>query len=378
MYYGYIMKENILLAGSYKDAIFFELLREGFISDGINSTSYYDAKLKRMDKKITNRYRNHIYESILIYDKIGIAPSDLPYNYDYCGMAALKNIRFESATNDCLHGNQHYYVPYIDYDYYEYIKPFLQVALLKVLRNYHSCRDIQDLILGELKITQKGFSTYILKFLFEENAGKYIGDLVDTILQKLKYSDLRDIYGDFLFRLLKQVISISWHIRYYLDYSAETESGILGNDYIGGCVLRNSRIRSAAYKILKVEHHKLIGYLPKFNSIRETVEYKEKYKRSVKTFGSVLTELEWTLAIDGREQTIRKAEKDLTLALKSLKSVEKNKVSKFITLISVPIGIAELLLNSSFIGLTISSLGLLNEIRNEQVKKKNYWLMLIR
>ena len=130
---------------------------------------------------------------------------------------------------------------------------------------------------------------------------------------------MRDLYGDFLFRLLKQVISISWHIRYYLDYSAETESGILGNDYIGGCVLRNSRIRSAAYKILKVEHHKLIGYLPKFNSIRETVEYKEKYKRSVKTFGSVLTELEWTLAIDGREQTIRKAEKDLTFSFKVFK-----------------------------------------------------------
>ncbi len=373
------MKENILFAGPYKDAIFFELLREGFISDGINPKSHYEEKLKRMDKKVTDKFRNHIYESILIYDHIGITPG-VPYSHDYKGMAALKNIRFEGATNDCLDDDYHLYVPFIDVDYYEYIKPFLQDSLLKLLRSYHQMRDIQDIVLQKLKMTQKAFSTYILRLLFEENnCGKYINYLVDDMLtQEQKDSDLRDLYADFLFRLLKQVISISWHIRFYLDYSAETESGILGNEYIGGCVLRNSSIRSSAYKILKVEHHRLLGYLPKFNSIRDTVEYKEKYKSNVKTFRTVLTELEWTLAIDGREQAIKKATSDLGLALKSLKCVEKNIVSKFITVMSVPIGIAECILNSSFVGLTISSLGLLNEIRNEYVKKKNNWLMLIR
>jgi hypothetical protein len=81
----------------------------------------------------------------------------------------------------------------------------------------------------------------------------------------------------------------------------------------------------------------------------------------------------------GKDAAILKAAEDIKKANKDLlKNSKYEAVSKWSTYLSLPVGTAESLLGGSYIGLTISGVTMLNQLRLDINKRKNNWINVVR
>lgn len=134
-----------------------------------------------------------------------------------------------------------------------------------------------------------------------------------------------------------------------------------------------------AYKILKCEYANIIGTLPHMSSIEEALSLKEKRKNDIKNLREVICNLEDVLKAEGKEKTTIKAINDIKKASNALSKCEiVNKIGKWTTLFSVPVGVIEMLLSGGLIGLGISVVGTATCIIDEKIKRNNNWCEVLR
>lgn len=159
--------------------------------------------------------------------------------------------------------------------------------------------------------------------------------------------------------------------------STENDAIITGLDIaINECIQRN--VKSECYSVLKIAFEDIIGPLPIFSSLREVMEFKDKYGSSIKTLKDELCNIEYLLR-NNEPEAINKAKHDVELSAKAVRRNSKyNKPLKWLTYASFPIGIAENLLNSSFLGLALSGAGFVLQLACDYSDRKNNWIFLLR
>ena len=89
--------------------------------------------------------------------------------------------------------------------------------------------------------------------------------------------------------------------------------------------------------------------------------------------------MENVLRTEGREKAIIEAANDVRKASSALSKCEKvNKIGKWTTLLSVPMGVAEMLLGGGIGGFGLSVIGTATYLINEMIKRNNSWCEVVR
>ena len=174
------------------------------------------------------------------------------------------------------------------------------------------------------------------------------------------------------------------YLCWQLDISLKNDSYIINSEYDLskiGCDIYSKDINTQhkAYEIIKLECSKTIGNLPYMNNLSDVLTLKEKRKTDIKNLREVLCNLETVIKEQGTEKAVIKAANDVQKAAKSLsKGNTLSDVGKWLTLISVPITVAEILYNlpptSSLI--TVCGAGIC--LYEQFYKNKGGWCEVVR
>jgi hypothetical protein len=172
--------------------------------------------------------------------------------------------------------------------------------------------------------------------------------------------------------------SLCWHLK----LSSQSDAKMLNNEFHLakiGCKSFIADIGSTlkAYKLLKSQIVKIdcgeaIGKLPALNTLSDVLSAKEKYARDIYNLKSAISELERVMREEGTEKAIIKASSDITKAAASLsKKSSTNKIGKWTSVLSIPVGVAGFLIGGAPLtigGLSLSVLGISTLFRYIQNK----------
>lgn len=134
-----------------------------------------------------------------------------------------------------------------------------------------------------------------------------------------------------------------------------------------------------SYQILRLSVEALIGTLPRLQSLEDVLRLKDKRQRDIQRLRSVLNEIEHALR-EGKRQALNKAEREVRQAsLELARGNTLDKVSKWTTYISLPVGIIEACFGFPPIaGLTLGFIGTATTLSADVAKAKNGWLQVVR
>ncbi len=134
-----------------------------------------------------------------------------------------------------------------------------------------------------------------------------------------------------------------------------------------------------SYQILRVSYERLIGTLPKLDSIKQVLQTKEKRARDIRRLRLVINEIEDDLRT-GRRQALKKAEKEIRQASYELACGNRNeKLAEWVAYFPVPVCIIEELLHFEPIAsLGLGIVGTAAILSAKTAKARNGWLQVVR
>ena len=383
------MKNSIILPKEYKNIFLFELRKSGLIKPKDNTNLDIWSKRDNYENLLYRRrykLKQNLFQMILLYDELVVQYCDSDFDYE-----KIKSI-----------GNFKLYLPedYYSFDpvkqennslYAYYLKP----AMFKVLKNglkpyfeVGSSKISYNEIVSELYDTifkiKNDISKETIEFIrsseriYKLRNWEYIDELKKHNASKVL------IENGFLAEI------VTWfHIIYYrlclqLKISSENESFIVNSEFQLskiGCEIYEENINTymEAYKIIKCECANIIGALPHMDNIQDVILLKKERKNDIKNLQEVIGNLENVLRTEGREQAILKAANDVKKAADSLaKHKTVCKIGEWTTLLSVPIGIAEMLLGGGFGGMGLSIIGAATCLIDKKIERDNSWCEIVR
>lgn len=384
------MKSSIILPSNYEKIFMIEARKSGLIKhieiDYISDYKYIDQYDEQMLNKCYKMKRN-LFQMILLYDEIIIQSFDPSYEYE-----SIKN-----AGNFKIYSFDDFY--YYDASnqennslYAEYLKPAILKYLKKEIKSYFEFR-------SNGKVSYNRMISEIYDFLFKISNDMSIETMKLLELNEIAYK-LKNIKNINRMRALNAPITltdqmfwteiVNWFVSIYdqlcwqLKISSEQEAYIVNSEFELskiGCDVYEENINTymEAYKILKCEYANIIGTLPHMESIEEALSLKEKRKNDIKNLREVICNLEDVLKTEGKEKATIKAINDIKKASTALSKGEiVNKIGKWTTLFSVPVGVIEMVLSGGLIGLGISAVGTATCVIDEIIKRNNSWCEILR
>lgn len=385
------MRNSIIIPAKFDDIFRMEAKKSGLIKLNEEKEREYMESApsminleSRLEKKYARWYktRQKLFQMILLYDEIIIPTAAPQYYYD----------ELENAGNFTIYSLEDFfhYRPMLEEEHIFYAK-YLKPAILPVLK-----KEYKELF----PILEKGVSlNSILSNLYDCVLGITSEMNLSTVLSiegnkeafKTASNHRLDSYftngikdKEFYIELFLSIIPMYEELCWELDISLKNNSYIINSKYELskiGCDIYSKDIKTQhkAYEIIKLECSKTIGNLPHMNNLTDVLTLKEKRKTDIKNLREVLNNLETVIKEQGTEKAVIKAANDVQKAAKSLsKGNTLADVGKWLTLISVPVTVAEILYNlpptSSLI--TVCGAGVcLNEQFN---KNKGGWCEVVR
>lgn len=384
------MRNSIILPLNYEKIFMIEARKSGLIKHievhrdfDYNEIDYYEEEMYRRCYKI----KQNLFQMILLYDELIIQDSDPTYEYKKIeNLGTFKIYSFDDFYN--YNAKEQENNPL----YAEYLKPAILKVLKKQLRHCFEFNNNKKVsyhkMISELYDTIFGISDNISKDtlkLLEMN------EIIYTLKNIKNINELKDLGLSNEFAERRFALEVAgWFILLYnqlcwqLKISSEQDAYIVNSEFQLsqiGCDIYEKNINTymEAYKILKCEYANIIGTLPYISSIEEAILLKEKRKRDIMNLREVIGNLENVFRTEGREKAIIEAINDVRKASSALSKCEKiNKIGKWTTLLSVPMGVAEMLLGGGLIGLGISAVGTATCIIDEKIKRNNSWCEILR
>lgn len=331
--------------------------------------------------KIFKQRIQQVYQNMLLYDTVYLG-QEMGANYWIENTESLNVFKCHENylyPNSNFPNTHHTFslnrrIPAYEAIYLEFLKPFvIPLVYNDLLRcsesnpNHEMCKS-QRAILSADKMNLLQYIELVYDNIFTyANATPY---LVHYYMRHCNYP----AYESWVAALIcgyTETISVN------LQKSTEDNAIITGLDITLSEYIQRD-IKGECYSILKVAFENVIGPLPVFSSLREVMEFKEKYGSNIKSLKNELFNIEYLLR-NNKPEAINKALHDVELSAKAVRRNSKyNKPLKWLTYASFPIGIAETLLNSSFIGLTLSGAGFVLQLACDYSDRKNNWLFLLR
>lgn len=381
------MKNSIIIPEKFEKIFMIEASKEGLISHIDIGENYRECD--ELERELYSRYhqtRQKVFQMLLLYDEI-IFP-DFDPTYEYENLQNEGNFSIYSLDDflqyDPIHEEGHI-------EFSEHVKPAIIPKITKELKKYIILKDdnvsyksiaseIYDIALGRSKKINNNVERIleVNKFMFDLQHQQYFKKMDE--LNAPSVINRNRFYTD----LAQLVISSYERLCWQLEISSNRDAYIINCDYQLskiGCDNYQKDISSYlnSYKILKYECSKIIGNLPKMNSLHDVFEMKEKRKNDIKNLNDVLEQLEYTLKNNGKEQTVIKASNEVKKASDALnKRNDLASVGKWTTLLSVPVSLAEILCGLPPIGLSLSVIGTGTCIVDKIIKRRNGWCEIVR
>ena len=391
-------RDKIILSDFERDALIIQSVKEGFVKYLPRTTGSSEEKYSLLlnDSKLSQRKINNamqkIYPNIILFDEL-IMPSVSGYSFETeilesNGLFKIGEYDKYGIQNDKLLFGDTRLID-IDDEYAYQIKPIIMKILLRVYRK----RDT-ELHLATMKEVEKQRLTL----------PKYLDFMYDFIINRKQFfcdirpSDYLSMIcecedGEFInpprveYNVIKFIIYFINTLVYKLEKSAKDEAVIAGDDFDLQCFCDygtkydyiQKNMSNDCYGLLKIELPDCFKNMPKFNSIAEVLTYRDKKWHDIKRLRNVLAEMEYYIRSGMKDAAINKARNDIEKAVKDMKFNDNyESISRWTTLISLPIGILELYMNSSLIGMSITVLSFLMQIKSDINKRNSEWLYLIK
>jgi len=401
-------RNTLILYGIYEEAFVMKAIQAGYVKrisvDNSyrtrNSASFYIWAHSEIDTDsfyTKNPYQSRILQMFLIYDKVIIVDPSIVFDYDLLtktdfvevrrSVDSIDNYRFIITTNLT--------VPETDQRTKEiasYLKPLVVEYLLKHFkgmniscgiskRRFFSC--LYDFVYS-LEIDQSPEkSLFIIQnflgILSQEEYDHYRRGKQDSYLSR---ETIEKLYKNMFIteccnglRILATLLGLSFKEKGILSQNAFEMRGKKTNKFPE----LHHKTTLDAYQIVRISFENAIGCLPRLRSIEDVLRLKEKRSRDIKRLRSILNEIESSLR-EGKKTAIKSAENSIKKAANDLAWGNKiEKVSKWITCLSLPIGIIELLLSiPPATGLATSFVGSALTLQAENIERQNGWLQVIR
>ncbi len=333
------------------------------------------------------KVKQNLFQMILLYDELIIQDSDPAYEYN-----KIENIgNFKIYTFDDFY-NYNAREQENNSLYAEYLKPAILAVLKKELKPYfevsYNKKVSYKKMISELYDVFLGIRDYISKDTMELIE---LNEMVYKLRNRNNINRLKNLgfpndiaEGRFAIELANWFELFYYQLCWQLKISSEQDAYIVNSEFQLskiGCDIYEENINAYmdAYKILKCECANIIGTLPHICSIEEAILLKEKRKNDIKNLREVVGNLENVLRNEGKEKAIIKATSDVKKASAALSKREKvNKIGMWTTLLSVPMGIAEMLLGGGIGGLGLSVIGTSTCLIDEKIKRNNSWCEIVR
>lgn len=384
------MKNSIILPLNYQKIFMTEARKCDLITPIEIDTAPNIREFEQYEDEIYKRcYRikQNLFQMILLYDELIIPDFDPVYEYDK--LNNMDNFKIYSFDD-------YYYYDAIHEEnnslYAEYLKPAILKLLKKQLKLYFE-------VSNSRKVSYNKMISELYDYIFEisDHISKDTMELLELNellykqknkknIERLKKLNLPNelTEGAFVTRLVNLITFYYNQLCWQLKISTEQEAYIVNSEFQLskiGCDIYEKNINTYmdAYKILKCECSNVIGTLPHIKSIEDAILLKEKRRNDIKNLREVINNLENVLRFEGREKAVIRAANDVKKASSALSKCEKvNKIGKWTTLFSVPMGIAEMLIGGGFGGLGLSVIGAATCLIDEKIKKNNNWCEVTR
>lgn len=381
------MKNSLIIPGKFEEIFMLEAKKSGLIKHidvGVDTSEFDNWK-----EKLFSRYyksRQSLFQMILLYDDL-IIPSADP-EYDYSALNKRGNFSIYSFDDylqyDPIHMESHA-------EFSHYLKPALIPHLAKELKEYfvyeepklrlaQVVSDLYDVILGLKDDLNKEVNEFLEfnKIIFDIRHMQYFRKMDE--LQAPSVINRNRFFTDITYLIISNYERLCWELEISTNKNAhimncEYKLAKIGYENFDTSI--NTYLES--YKILRCELSKLIGTLPKLDSLDEVFELKEQRKSDINNLKEVLNQLEYVLKNEGKERAIIEASHDVQKAAESLS--KRNKVAsvgKWTTLFSVPISVLEIAKGLPPIGLALSAIGTGVCVADEFFKKKGGWCEVVR
>lgn len=384
------MKNSIILPLNYEKIFMMEARKSGLIKHkeiyDAHDLSYFDHQEDILYKKCY-KVKQNLFQMILLYDELIIQDSDPTYEYNEIeNMGNFKIYPFDDFYyyNASQQENNALYAEYLKPAIFKLLKkelePYFEVKYNKRISYNKLISELYDFIFdicngiskNTMELLKLNEVAYKLRNRENINRMKNLG--APNILTEGRFAT--DIVG--WFRLFYD--QLCWQLK----ISSEQDAYIVNSEFQLskiGCDIYEENINTYmdAYKILKCECANIIETLPHICSIEEAILLKEKRKNDIKNLREVISNLENILRTEGREKAIIEAANDVRKASSALSKCEKvNKIGKWTTLLSVPMGIAEMLLGGGIGGFGLSVIGTATCLIDEKIKRDNSWCEIVR
>ena len=371
------MKNSIILSGRYGKVFLLNALKCGYGS--LIDDSFSDLLLHDESLFLNRRMNQKIFQLFMLHDEFIVPDFDLPCQFN--ALMNVVNVEIIDVESFITYSDDEHILPKLDDEYAQYIKPTIVNWLTKNAASFYNYRDEKISIRKYYNSLYDGFYKLSDKYkdidhIWELNAKRF------HVFQKSKMAEPDMVPNDYRKFYLVNIMSLLAitinELIWNLETGMQKDSTIVGSDMLLSGEKKNTNLHSA-YQILKVEHNKILPRLPSFDNFSEVVKFKETRRSDIKRLRNVLSELESVLRNDGRADAILKAERDVMAAHKELtENIPLEKVLRWTTYLSLPIGIAELALYGSFVGLSISGAGFLTQMSADINVRRNNWLNVIR
>lgn len=374
------MRNSIILPFNYEKIFVIEAKKSGLIKpkeicdDSSLSEIYHEDEIYNR----CYRTRQNLFQMILLYDELIMQDFDAAYDFNKINsFGHFKIYPFEDF----------YYFDAVNHEdnslYAEYLKPAMLKCLKKGSKDFFESKNNK-------KVSYSKLISELYDYIFgvSDNISENAMQLLKLNEKKyeLKYLDAPPEFTEMGFETELNAVFTGFYdlLCWELKISTEHEAYIVNSEFQLskiGCDIYEENINTYldAYKILKCECANIIGTLPHMCSIEDAILLKQKRKKDIKNLREVIDNLENVLRSEGREKAIIKAVEDVKKASTALSKCERvNRIGKWTTLFSVPVGVIEMLLGGGFGGLGLSVIGTATCLIDEKIKKNNGWCEVIR
>lgn len=392
------MRSSIILPNNLETLFIYEAEKSGLVKSLYNPANdlYDESEIvaaniyykQWLDSKILDR--QNLFRTLLLFDDVIL--SNVTQNYDYdalikTGMFSLFYME-DALESDPIHQDGHI-------EYATHLKPAILPVFENDIRAYFKCgqaidgftnfvSDLYDCILLKKRIPAKHRSFIELnKGFFDMRNRKNIerfqsefGDIPDVLTSKQRF------FTDISALLCVLYESLCWQ----LEISSKKDAAIIDCDFKLaniGCEEFTKDVTDGmeAYNILRVECGKLIGSLPKIDSIQEVFRLKEKRRNDIHNLKQELSRLEYEIRNGNSKKAIEIAAKDITKASKALsKGNVVSRITKWTNVFSIPIGVASLFMEKPQVSIgagILSVVGKTSSFLETTIQDKNKWFEII-
>lgn len=321
-------------------------------------------------------HKRNVLQMFLLYDKIILF--DIPPMEDYTLLKATGFVEVEeNIAKDALLNKYDYLI-----QNKEYMIANRDLIVDNIFNNLHYSSD--NIFYKRLKKEKLPLRRF-LTALYDMNFGELHNDPSSTndyyiILNKIFENKTKDgnMFRNTWPHALKSEVCSYLRI---LEMSSNNNSTIL-QDLFTFPMSFDTKLASRelkSYRILKAEYTKSIGSLPHLNNIFDVLRLKESKYKEIQRLNEIIDNIEICLR-NGETLALKKSCEEIAKATKELnQGTTYSKISKWISYLSVPVGVLETYLGIPPItGISLGAIGAPTTYTSSKKHENSSWLQIIR